>query len=295
MTSTSKTVVFFGTDNFSAQSLNRLIEDGFSIAAVITKPDSPQGRGRKLTPPAVKIIAEQHDITVWQPERLLDIADNIRALDSPIGVLVSYGKIIPQSIIDLFSPGIVNVHPSLLPKYRGPSPIETTILNGDEETGVSIMQLSAAMDAGPVYDQTTVSLSGRESSPELEEILGGIGAKRLSEILPTIISGDLQPKPQDDSKATYCRLLKKSDAQLDPAKFTAAEAERRIRAHLAFPKTKLTVLGQPIIVQKAQVVEHPTSEIDVACKGGSYLRIEKLIGPSGREMTAGDFLRGYKK
>ena len=167
----SKTIVFFGTEEFSAVSLRRLIDDGFSIPAVITKPDSKKGRGKKMVPSAVKILAEEYKIPVWQPRKLADIVSDIKSLDDPIGVLVSYGKIIPQSVIDLFSPGIVNVHPSLLPKYRGPSPIETAILNGDDKTGISIMQLSADMDAGPVYDQLEVGLDGNETAPQLEEKL----------------------------------------------------------------------------------------------------------------------------
>ena len=126
--SMSKTIVFFGTEDFSLYALKVLVEQGFAVAAVVTKPDTKRGRGGALTKPAVKVFAESHNIPVWQPSRLKEIEASISALHDPIVVLVSYGKIIPQSIIDLFSPGIVNVHPSLLPLYRGPSPIESAIL-----------------------------------------------------------------------------------------------------------------------------------------------------------------------
>lgn len=291
----SKTMVFFGTDEFSAVSLKKLIADGFYVAAVVTKPDSRKGRGRGLSFSAVKEIALEHSIEVWQPQKLSEITEGIKALDSPIGVLVSYGKIIPQSTIELFSPGIINVHPSLLPKYRGPSPIETAIYNGDSQTGVSIMQLSAAMDAGPVYDQVTLELNGTENAINLGETLAKIGARRLSESLPAIIDGSLDPQAQDESQATYCHLMSKEDAFLTPSEMTAKQAEQKVRAHLVFPKTKITVLNQTIIITKAEVTQTEESELDIKCSDNKYLRITELVGPSGRVMTAAAFLNGYKK
>lgn len=292
--STSKKIVFFGTDGFSAISLRRLLDAGFPIAAVVTKPDSQSGRGRTLTAPLVKTIALEHQLPVWQPVKLSEIAETIRSLNSPVGVLVSYGKIIPQTIIDLFNPGIVNVHPSLLPSYRGPSPIETAIRNGDTKTGVSIMQLTAAMDAGPVYSQVTHPLNGTETAPELEHTLGELGAEQLISILPDIIAGTCLPTPQDDAQATYCQLLDKSESILDPQTLTAAEAERRIRAYQVFPKTKLTVLGQHSVILEAHVVETQESPLDISCKNGTFLRIDKLITPNGRTMDAQSFLNGYR-
>lgn len=295
MTHTSKTIVFFGTDEFSAASLRELIAKGFTIGAVVTKPDSRKGRGRTLEASIVKRIAEEHSIPVLQPSKLGEIEPSIRALNDPIGVLVSYGKIIPQSIIDLFAPGIINVHPSLLPLYRGPSPIETAILNGDTETGVSIIQLSAAMDAGPVYRQVSVPLNDTETAPQLEQDLGALGAQELTNVLPAIISGALQPTPQDDDVATYCHLLKKEDSFIDTRELTSAAAERRVRAYLAFPKTKSTILGQSIVITKAHVVNEATSELDLPCSDGRYLSVDTLIGPSGKAMTAAAFLNGYAK
>lgn len=307
MTNTSKTILFFGTDDFSAISLKSLIKDGFSVGAVITKPDSQKGRGRKLLQPIVKDIAEEHNIPVWQPTRVADILPNLADITqklgySPIGVLVSYGKIIPQSVINAFEPGIINVHPSLLPIYRGPSPIETAILNGDKQTGVTIMQLSAAMDAGPIYAQTTASLLGNETAPQLEEQLGETGAKMLSDLLPKIISGQLTPTPQDDSRATYCQLLKKEDSILQPEILTAKQAEQKIRAHLVFPKTKYKISEHNIVITKAHVKkaaevndQNETSPLSVRCSDGNYLQIDELIGPSGKAMNAAAFTNGYLK
>lgn len=296
--SMSKTIVFFGTDDFSAVSLRALIDTGFLVRAVVTKPDSRKGRGRELAKPIVKEIAEAHNIEVWQPLTASEISENIKNLTSqtgnkPLGVLVSYGKIIPQHIIDLFDPGIINVHPSLLPKYRGPSPVETAILNGDTETGVTIMQLSAAMDAGPIYTQSVTPLSGTETAPELEQKLAEQGARDLCAILPAIMDGSATPTPQDDTQATYCQLLSKEASQLDTAALTAAAAERQVRAFLTFPKTKTTVAGHPIVVTKAHVKDTKETALDLECADGHFLAVDELIGPSGRVMSAQAFLNGY--
>ena len=294
MTHTLKTIIFFGTDEFSAVSLRELIARGFTIAAVVTKPDSKKGRGRELQASIVKQIALEHSIPVWQPLKMSEIAQDIQQLASkPTGVLVSYGKIIPQSIIDLFEPGIINVHPSLLPKYRGPSPVESAILHGDTETGVSIMQLSAAMDAGAVYKQVKYLLNDTETAPQLETDLALLGAQELVTILPSIMNGTLQPTAQNDSVATYCQLLRKEDGLLDPASVTAEQAERQVRAFLAYPKTKVTIAGHSIVITKAHIVSARSSILDIPCKDGRFLSIDELIGPSGRAMNAQAFLNGY--
>lgn len=248
----SKTIVFFGTEDFSLAALQALVEGGFSVAAVVTKPDSPQGRGHKLTAPAVKTYALAHGITVLQPQKLTEITNYVTTLDNPAGVLVSYGKIIPQSIIDLFTPGIVNVHPSLLPIYRGPSPIETAILDGATQTGVSIMQLDAKMDAGPIYGQTTYNLQGGESLDFLYAELGFLGNKLLVELLPAIFDGSLQPTAQQSEKATYCSIIKKSDGIIDWHK-SAEQLEREIRAYTGWPQSRTTLGGLEVIITDATV------------------------------------------
>jgi methionyl-tRNA formyltransferase len=294
MTSTSKPIVFFGTEDFSLTALTGLIEAGYSIAAVITKPDSKKGRGQRLTPPSVKALATRHNIPVWQPQKLNEVTSAITSLDEPLGVLVSYGKIIPKSIIDLFPLGIVNVHPSLLPHYRGPSPIESAIMNGDEVTGVSIMRLAPEMDAGPVYAAKQYPLSGKETRPELYHTLATIGTNLLLETLPQIIEGSLLPIPQDDESATYCHLLQKEDAQLDPSQHTAKQIERRIRAYLDFPKSKIAVSGHTLIVTKAHVTDQQKTPLDIVCQDGVFVSIDELIAPSGKRMSATEFLRGYQ-
>lgn len=293
MMNTSAKIVFFGTEDFSLAALTGLIEAGYSIAAVVTKPDSKKGRGQQLVAPQVKVLASRHNIPVWQPQKLTDITADIQALRPVTGVLVSYGKIIPQAIIDLFSPGIINVHPSLLPKYRGPSPIESAIKNGDAVTGVSIMQLSAKMDAGPVYTAKEHPLIGTETRPELYHALADIGTNLLLEALPRIINGSLQPTPQQEQAASYCQLLQKNDALLDLTTLTAEQAERNIRAYIGFPKSKLTLLNQTVIITKAHTSAQQKTPLDPVCQDGVYLCIDELIAPSGRRMDAQAFLRGY--
>ncbi len=286
-------IVFFGTEEHSLIALKALYDANFPIAAVVTKLDAPKGRGSKLSEPAVKTFARERGITVWQPAKLKDIADNIKQLNKPVGVLVSYGKIIPQNIIDLFSPGIINVHPSLLPKYRGPSPIEAAMTNLDHETGVSIMQLNADMDAGPIYHQEKIALTGSESRAELYDKLFSLGSEKLVELLPRIIDGSLQPTPQNHAKATYCALLSKKDSLLDPTILTAAQAEARIRAHLGFPRSKLAFDNLELIITAAHVEAQPRTAIDQQFTDGNYLIVDQLIAPtSGKQMTAEAFLRG---
>lgn len=293
MTQTSPKIVFFGTEDYSLGTLKTLVEHGFPVASVVTKPNAPRGRGHKLAPPPVKTYALEHDIPVWQPEKLRDITDAIRQLQPVAGILVAYGKIIPQNTIDLFTPGIINLHPSLLPRWRGPSPIEAAIANQDTETGVSIMQLKAGMDSGPVYAQQRVPLDGTETKPELYDTLFTLGEHMLIEALPHIFDGTLQPVPQDERAATYCSLLSKEQSLLDPTTLSAAEADAHIRAHLGFPRSRLHIGEHTLIITKAHTSPTADSQLAVHCKDGRYLTPDELIAPSGKAMSADAFLRGY--
>ena len=290
-------IVFFGTEDFSAVSLQKLIDEKFEIAGIITKPDSKKGRGQKLQSPKVKKIGEKFKIPVLQPQKMSEIVDFVKTFENPVGVLVSFGRIIPQEIIDLFTPAIVNVHPSLLPKYRGPSPIESAILNGNSKTGVSLMKLSKEMDAGDVYSQEEIKLSKTETASELYEICSKIGAEMLVRDLPKIISGELKGEEQDNSQAEYCQLLKKSDSVLQPKKQTAKEAEQQIRAFEIFPKSKITIDEHTIIIKSAEVLDHDMKKSPLTLKfaDGAFLNIKTLITPTGKETTTESFINGYLK
>ena len=242
---------------------------------------------------AVKTYAIAHNIPVLQPTKLKDIADDIKALGSPLGILVSYGRIIPESIIELFTPGIINVHPSLLPIYRGSSPIESAIAHRDSKTGVTIMQLAKEMDAGPIYTQAPYALDGTETKPELYTVLFTLGTNLLISALPNIISGDLQPTPQDEQTASYCSLLSKQDGELDLTTLTPGEAEARVRAYLGYPRSRLHVGPYSVIVTKAHGVMTKNTPLDLECANGAFLTVDELVAPSGKTMSGADFLRGY--
>lgn len=290
---TNRPIVFFGTEDFSLYSLRALVDHGFTIAAVVTKPDTLRGRGKKLTEPAVKSFASMHDIPVWQPTKLTDIVDSVQALDHPVGVLVSYGKIISEQVLELFSPGIINLHPSLLPEYRGPSPIESAIANRDSRTGVTIMKLVKAMDAGPIYLQVPYALDQTETRPELYDTLGTLGANLLVQKLPAIIEGSIVATEQAEADATYCKLLSKDQSWLDVTTKTPGELEAQVRAHLGYPKSRIKLGEHEVIITKAHGVMTKKTPLDLECSNGAFLSIDELVAPSGRTMTAEAFLRGY--
>ncbi|MFZ2125021.1 MAG: methionyl-tRNA formyltransferase [Candidatus Saccharimonadales bacterium] len=294
MKNSLKKIVFFGTEDFSLVALNGLVEHGFNVVAVVTKPDSKKGRGQKITISSVKKYAIDNNIAVWQPTKVADINPDIEKLGrDATGVLSSFGKIIPSSTIDLFNPGIINVHPSLLPRYRGASPIESAIKNSDKQTGVTIMQLAAGMDSGPIYAQVTHGLSGKETRPELYQTLSQVGTSLLIDILPDIIDGSLQPQDQDNNQATYCTLIKKEDGHLNPGNITAKQAESLVRAYTGYPKAKLELSGHLVIVLKSHVSNAKESALDIECQDRKFLSIDELIAPSGRKMSGKDFLNGY--
>lgn len=292
---TSSRLVFFGTEDFSLPSLKALVEHGFTVVAVVTKPDSPRGRSKQLVAPVVKIYAESQNIPVFQPNKLADIHDELIELSADAAVLVSYGKILSQRTLDVFNPiGVINIHPSLLPKYRGPAPIEAAILGGDKTTGISIMRLTAGMDEGPVFAQTTIPLDGHETKPTLTAGLANASATYLVETLPQILSGELEALPQQNSDVSYTSLLRKEDGVLDPATDDAYALERKVRAYLGYPKTRLKIKNTDVIVTSVNVVESlDNAPLVIACANDTYLEVRELIAPSGKTMSGEAFVRGY--
>lgn len=297
MTNTSKTLIFFGNERLvsglrtnNAPILTALIQAGYTIAAVISH--HSDGKSRNNRSLEVARVAEEHNIPVLLPNNPREIIDQLRAIHADAGILVAYGQLIPQDILDIFPLGIINVHPSLLPLYRGSTPIESAIAHGDTETGISIMRLSAGMDEGPVFVQSRVALSGTETKFDLYQTIAEKSAQLLIDTLPAILDQSLQPTPQDSSKATYTHMLSKHDSLLDVT-LPAATCERLVRANLGFPKTKTTVRGYEVTITKAHVSDQSQSVLDIACRDGQFLSIDELVAPSGKTMDSTAFLNGY--
>ena len=276
--SISPKLVFFGTELFSVPTLEALMAADYAIAAIVTKPDTVRGRGKKKFVHPIKQIGIDHNIPV-------------------AAVLVSYGKIIPKRILSVFEPvGIINIHPSRLPQFRGPSPIEATILSGQKETAVSIMKLDEGMDTGPVYVQEPVTLNGNETKAELSERLASIGAETLIRVLPDILGATILSKPQQNTDVSVTSLISKSNGVLDPTTDDATTLERKIRAYQGYPKPHLKLFNTDVIVTSAKVVEDPSSDgLFVQCANQTWLKLLTLVAPSGRTMQGIDFLHGYSK
>jgi methionyl-tRNA formyltransferase len=305
MTQKSPTIVFFGNERLAtavsttAPTLQGLIDADYHVAAVVLNQEPAISRtSRRIE---VTDVAASHNIPVLTPTKLTDITEQLESYQADIGVLVAYGRIVPESIINLFPAGIVNIHPSLLPKHRGSIPIESVLLNGEAETGVSLMRLVKAMDAGPVFEQRIISVPSGSSKQELTDNLLSLGASTLIEIIPSIIDGSLVPQPQDESQATYDNLITKADGIIDWTK-PAVRLEREIRAYQGWPKSIAQIGHHQVILTGADVV--PTSglpgnyqasktELIIHC-GVDSLQITRLQPVNKKEMPVGAFLAGHR-
>lgn len=297
----SRRVVFFGNERLvsglkhtDTPILSGLIKQGYDVVAIVA--NHTDARSRSARSLEVADIAHEHNIPLLLPDKPGGIEHQLRSLKADFAVLSAYGRIIPQRIIDVFAPvGIINIHPSLLPKYRGSTPIESAILDGETKTGVSIMQLSRGMDEGPIYAQQSFSLRGDETKLEIYEQLSSIGAQLLFSVLPDILSGELLPKPQQDDVASYTTTIIKSSGMLDPSTDTATTIERKIRAYLGFPKSTYRFHDNNVIITSAKIVKQSIeNEFCVSCADNTTLLIESLIAPSGKTMTGAAYLRGLR-
>jgi methionyl-tRNA formyltransferase len=301
-------IVFIGTPEFAVPSLRALSDAGHDISAVITQPDQRAGRGRRLTAPPVKVLAEELGIPVFQPETLRDrgAIAHLTALAPEVIVLVAYGQILRQEVLDIPPRGVLNVHASLLPRHRGASPIAGAILAGDSETGVTIMLMDAGMDTGPIISQKKLKLTGDETTGDLTKSLSELGAELLIDTLPKYLAKKLRSKPQDNSQATTTRLIKKEDGVIDWS-LPAEDIARRVRAYNPWPGTSTTLNGQPLAILRAYaspgdsdeppgtVVVPPPDVIEPVvavqtCEG--LLLIEELQRAGKKPLQAAAFLRG---
>jgi len=306
MKKTSQKILFFGNERLAtgvhspASTLQALIANGYQVAAVVVA-QRPAARSRRERQLEVAVIAEQYGIPLLAPADLSAAREDLAAFGAGGAVLIAYGKMVPQAVLDLFPAGIVNVHPSLLPKHRGSTPIESAILDGERETGVSLMRLSAKMDAGPLYAQQRVDLTGKETKPGLANQLSALGVDMLLEHLPAILDGSAQTTPQDEAGATYDKLINKIDGQIDWNK-PAERLEREVRAYAGWPRSRTKLGVTEVVITQAHTAKasgQPGSlhiqdrELGVYC-GENMLIIDSLLPAGRREMPAAAFLAGYQ-
>ena len=305
-------VVFWGTPEFALPSLGALLGEGHDVVAVVTQPDRPRGRGRSLAPPPVKEFAESEAIPVLQPgkARAPEFVAELESLAPEVNVVAAYGQILSRSVLDVPARGSVNIHPSLLPKLRGAAPINWAIIRGYDVTGVTTMEMTETLDAGPILRQVTEPILPGETATDLTVRLSELGAEVLIETLALLELGDLEPRPQDDDEATYAPLIDRDDAHVDWSE-PARQVADRIRGLDAVPgawtllngDTELKVY-RPAVADPAHadpgaapgtvlevVPSHPEEGLLVACgEGAVWVREVKAAGK--RRMTSADWLRG---
>ena len=297
-------VVFMGTPAFAVPTLSRLVEAGHEVRLVVTQPDRPAGRGQRLQPPPVKREAERLGLPVAQPEKIRadDAYADLAAIGPEAIVVVGYGQIIPQRIIDLPRHGCVNVHSSLLPKYRGAAPVNWAIARGETVTGVCTMRIVKRLDAGAVYLCRETPIGPDETASEVSARLAPMGAELLVETLARLELGDLQPTPQDETLSTYAPLMKREDGEIDWS-LAAREIHNRARGFDPWPGVHTTFRGKRMSLWGTRVAEGsaPAGEIAGAgdvlragCGGGGILEAREVQIEGKARMAAADFANGYR-
>ncbi|MFH1662169.1 MAG: methionyl-tRNA formyltransferase [Candidatus Falkowbacteria bacterium] len=301
--------IFIGTPDFGIPCLRSLIEDElFDVVCVITQPDKKTGRKQILTPPPIKVEAQKYKIPIMQPQKISDISRDCHGAlplaTTDLIVVVAYSQLIPEKILNMPKYGCINVHGSLLPKYRGASVIAAPILNGDKYTGATIMKMDKGLDTGPILAQNKIEIKPNDTAGTVYEKLSKSSAPLLIDTLEKYISGKIKPKPQDNSKSNYCKIITKKDGKIDwekPADFL----ERFVRAMSPWPSAHTKWNEKKI---KIIETEHETIKINSYKTGEIFLHDEKLAAQCGKdaliikklqlegkkEMKAEEFLRGYK-
>ena len=302
-------IVFMGTPEFSVPPLEYLIKSEYQVVGVYTQPDKPTGRGRTLEQLPVKRVALQHGLELFQPVRLRnpDEVARLAALKPDLILVAAFGQILPQSVLDIPKFGCLNIHPSLLPEYRGATPIPAAILVGDKETGVTIMLMDAGMDTGPIISQIIVGIEPDDTTESLTTRLAQAGVRLLGEALPLWFEGSLKPQPQDGSKATYTKPVTKDDGTID-WQMSAVEISRRIRAFHPWPGCYTWWQGKLLKVLEAVALHKegsltPGKVVDLASGQPAVVGVETGDGILGllriqlegkRALTASEFLLGQR-
>jgi len=305
--SESLKIIFAGTPDFAARHLDALLSSGHEVVGVFTQPDRPAGRGNKLTASPVKHLAEQHSIPVFQPKSLRPEENQqlVAALNADVMVVVAYGLILPKSVLDMPRLGCINVHGSLLPRWRGAAPIQRSLWAGDAETGVTIMQMDVGLDTGDMLHKLACPIEATDTSATLYDKLAQLGPTGLLTTLTQIADGSVQPEVQDESLVSYAEKLSKEEARLDWS-LSAAQLERCIRAFNPWPVSYFIIDEQPVKVWKASVLAavngHQPGEILQADKQGiqiatadGVLNIEELQPAGKKAMKAQDLLNSRRE
>ena len=298
-------IVFAGTPEFAAQHLQALLEAGREIIAVYTQPDRPAGRGQKLAPSPVKQLALQHGIAVYQPQTLRDPAAQaeLAVLKPDLMVVVAYGLILPQVVLDTPRLGCINSHASLLPRWRGAAPIQRSIQAGDASSGVTVMQMEAGLDTGPMLLKVTTTITAEDTGGSLHDRLAALGSRAVVEAVSRLAAGELRGEVQDDSLATYAHKLNKDEARLDWSR-PAVELERLVRAFNPWPLCHSTLNGETLKIHAAQLGEGSgqpgsilaadKSGLTVACGEGA-LRLTRLQLPGGKPLAFADLYNSRRE
>ncbi len=297
-------IVFMGTPESAVPSLRRLVDDGHEIVAVWTQPDRPAGRGKKLQQAAIKQLALEHNLQIHQPEKIktAEAKELFASHQADVAVVVAYGRILPAEFLSTPKHGCVNVHFSLLPKYRGAAPVNWAMVNGETETGVTTMQIVEELDAGPILLQHATNIEPDETAPQLMSRLAVMGADLISETLRTL--NDIHPRRQLNEDASFAPMLKREDGVINWS-MDAFTIERRVRGFQPWPNAHTILTSQRLIIWNAKtewieqlqfppglIIEATGDRLTVACGEGTALRVFELQMEGGRRMAARDFMNG---
>lgn len=299
-------IVFMGTPDFAVGALESLVEAGHDVVAVVTQPDKPKGRGKEMQQTPVKACAVKHNIEVFQPVKIKtpEAVEVLKGYGADLFVVAAFGQILSKEILDMPKYGCVNIHASLLPKYRGAAPIQWAILDGEKETGVTIMQMNEGLDTGDMLTKVVVPIEDTDTGESLFDKLAEAGAKLLIETIPQIEAGTLKPEPQDDSVSTYAKMIKKEMGLIDWKK-EAVVLERLVRGMNSWPSAYTHFQGKTLKVWEAEVETCETDAVpgsvvevtknSIKVQTGKDLLVLKQIQLEGKKrMDVAAFLLGYK-